>query len=104
MYYDSINWSDDAKCPEIDFAQCEWNLVIHSYWTIENYFKRISRTVSEIIELECVIFQTRYVPSVETQIKERVLSTLPLNIRDEMFLKGQPSSPPAFIAGMYSFS
>lgn len=42
--------------------------------------------------------QGRYVPSVETQIRCRVLNTLPVTVRDQLMLKGQPTTPPAYIA------
>ncbi|KAF2351382.1 Short-chain dehydrogenase/reductase SDR [Trinorchestia longiramus] len=46
----------------------------------------------------------RYVPSVETQIRCRLLSTLPAKMRDTLLLKGHPKTPPAFLAARHSYT
>ncbi|XP_042856171.1 short-chain dehydrogenase/reductase family 9C member 7-like [Penaeus japonicus] len=40
----------------------------------------------------------RYVPSVVTQVRAKVLSALPDKVRDHLFLSSQPQTPPAFVA------
>ncbi|XP_069192407.1 LOW QUALITY PROTEIN: 17-beta-hydroxysteroid dehydrogenase type 6 [Procambarus clarkii] len=42
--------------------------------------------------------KTRYVPSVVTQIRAKLLSSLPENLRDHFFLSIQPQTPPAYVA------
>ncbi|KAG7175094.1 short-chain dehydrogenase/reductase family 9C member 7-like [Homarus americanus] len=39
----------------------------------------------------------RYVPSVITQIRAKLLSSLPDNLRDHFFLSSQPQTPPAYV-------
>jgi len=38
----------------------------------------------------------RYVPSVKTQLRCRLLSSLPVEVRQQLLLKGAPKTPPAF--------
>lgn len=45
--------------------------------------------------------QSRYVPSVVTQVRAKVLSALPDKVRDHLFLSSQPQTPPAYVAGTY---
>lgn len=41
--------------------------------------------------------KTRYVPSVVTQIRAKLLSSLPDAMRDQVFLSSQPQTPPALV-------
>ncbi|KAK4288505.1 hypothetical protein Pmani_038464 [Petrolisthes manimaculis] len=41
--------------------------------------------------------KTRYVPSVVTQIRAKLLSSLPDPLRDHFFLSSQPRTPPAYL-------
>ncbi|KAK7068739.1 hypothetical protein SK128_026624 [Halocaridina rubra] len=73
--------------------------------TIANHLSRAkpSEKIKEVVDdmLDAVAGadpKTRYVPSIGTQIRAKVISILPENVRDHFFLSGQPSTPPAAVA------
>ncbi|XP_068210653.1 17-beta-hydroxysteroid dehydrogenase type 6-like [Palaemon carinicauda] len=70
--------------------------------TISNHLNRAkpSEKIKEVVDdmvdaVAGVDPKTRYVPSVATQIRAKVLSILPDNVRDSFLLSGQPRTPPA---------
>ena len=49
-------------------------------------------------ELIYCLFQLCYVPSITIQLRARILSSIPVQMRDSLFLKSQPKTPPADIS------
>nr|XP_053629382.1 short-chain dehydrogenase/reductase family 9C member 7-like isoform X1 [Cherax quadricarinatus] len=73
--------------------------------TISNHLNKAkpSEKIKEVIDdmVDAVAGndpKTRYVPSVVTQIRAKLLSSLPENLRDHFFLSSQPQTPPAYVA------
>lgn len=72
--------------------------------TLSKHLNRAKPTekVKEVIDdmVDAVAGQDpkiRYVPSVVTQIRAKLLSSLPDAMRDHVFLSGQPQTPPALV-------
>lgn len=72
--------------------------------TISNHLNRAkpSEKIKEVIDdmVDAVAGddpKTRYVPSIVTQIRAKLLSSMPENLRDHFFLSSQPQTPPAYI-------
>uniref|UniRef100_A0A6A7G7M0 Estradiol 17-beta-dehydrogenase 2-like n=3 Tax=Hirondellea gigas TaxID=1518452 RepID=A0A6A7G7M0_9CRUS len=77
----------------------DFKVTVNSHMSRAKPEEKIKEVIADMVDAVAGVEpQPQYVPSVQTQIRCRLLSTLPLDIRDNFLLKGQPSTPPAFIA------
>ncbi|KAK3851056.1 hypothetical protein Pcinc_042265 [Petrolisthes cinctipes] len=95
-YWDSC--SDDIKTTYGDEYIKDFKITITQHLNRAKPSEKIAEVIDDMVDAVAGDDpKTRYVPSMVTQIRAKLLSSLPDPLRDHFFLSSQPRTPPAYV-------